>query len=484
MATKRSDKAKRRAKRKQQAAPLTREQQVERIASQFAGWRGEPLTDDESDIISTIFDLQHNYLDERLSPRAWTPEDYLYVVTEVLPGKVLADDEYFASLGKLAGPFGRFLAERSREPWEPEALEAASRRLDDFARDVTDPAYRSGRHSMGARVSALAMEEGVDFTDPAAVQAFNERFNAMPYEWRKAATDPGPLAKPMVEFGDDTTAYDDAPEVSDEEVAQTIMQVVGLPDVQLDTPRFSRGSASALDLVAVRRAVSLWDWVATGPDGLRQATSTLAIRPRDLAEVLQAVGIEWDGPKPPSRMTQIPELALLWDLSLAMQLIEPTTRHRVGAIDLPELADMADVLAGRRPEGPRDQIAAATLVDSFIVTTFGSMVEQLARAAPSESDGQLLAEYAPTVLTQLLQTLSHHRELKTDLDPFVQSAPPVIYGLAAIVLTMIDELGMMGLLHRRKARHYEVDPAFGVALDILHDIELHRYLNELDSDPS
>ena len=42
---------------------------------------------------------------------------------------------------------------------------------------------------MVGRVLRLAVDEGIDISDPIAVSGFTQRFNEMPFEWRQRVTD-------------------------------------------------------------------------------------------------------------------------------------------------------------------------------------------------------------------------------------------------------------------------------------------------------
>jgi hypothetical protein len=167
----------------------------DRMTEDFATWLdGQDLADVEPDVAGTCLQFKLDYLDGRLVH--WTRADVAEVMLELFPRKVMADDEYFATVPPSMRAFVRYLDERGLLQGDASSLldDTIIALVPDFEEALDDPA----NWGMGKRL--MSSMGGLDVDDPATLDDMMERFNALPFEERDAILGglPGPAPEPIL----------------------------------------------------------------------------------------------------------------------------------------------------------------------------------------------------------------------------------------------------------------------------------------------
>jgi hypothetical protein len=245
---------------------------IDRVLDAFAHWLGERAAGAVRDSVAlhavrSACEFKGLYFEP--NPADWPADVTAEVVGGLMPAKMIGvDSEFIESVIPAMQTYFDYLVLTGR--WkrhnDERATRAALTRLGDLAPRFGDP----GRQSMAGRVMQLAVDEGIDISDPAAISEFMQRFNEMPFEWRKRATDGtgGPL------FDDDELAgFDEFDEPDDDDLDGPIDPVqrdleVGISAaltrlVPLVNVRPDQGAA-----VSVPAADEEWAALAAGPGEL------------------------------------------------------------------------------------------------------------------------------------------------------------------------------------------------------------------------
>jgi hypothetical protein len=173
---------------------------------------------------------------------------------------------------------------------------------------------------MAGRVLQLAADEGVDFSDPTALDKFMDRFNQMPLEWRQRATD-GPDA--AYDDTDGDGSLDPVGDGRDVGIATALGTLAPLVSVHLDqgasvtVPAADEEWAALAATTLCRRVLELAEWVGPG----RAVTGTGAMRLDDL----RAWCDRWDLPAGFTRarsMWDVAAIALPWRIGIDCDLID------------------------------------------------------------------------------------------------------------------------------------------------------------------
>jgi hypothetical protein len=164
--------------------------EAEEVADDFARWLGDKasgLTDDEislarQDVLFALEFRAHHL--GTVAQGAWTDEELDAFLLSFVPRKMMTSEEDRARMPASLAEMFAFLGERGDVI--PPAAEKLARRAaalsGTFARRAGDPT-RQG--PSGALVAAMAAE-GVDLSDPDAMQTWIAGFNARPFEERDA----------------------------------------------------------------------------------------------------------------------------------------------------------------------------------------------------------------------------------------------------------------------------------------------------------
>jgi hypothetical protein len=327
-------------RRERQSAPETPQAMRERVLGAFWHWlvKNEPSNrdplapalDDILDVVHTACELKASMLDEP-NPADWSPLLTRTVIGEVFPAKTVGVTErYAAMIAPAMLLYVDFLVDTGR--WKSHNDVLRSRQVllglaDELPARFGDPS----RETMASRLFGLALEEGIDLTDPAALSAFMERFNDMPYEWRKRLTDgPGLQAEPPFPVPNPPTQESGA--LREEAQRAITLGLSGLQRsageiVRVRVPAAAEEAAALRDMEFIRRIGAMVEWVGAG----RPVTQTGAMRRTDTVEWMRRVGLRVrDENKPPS-MWEIRDLGQPWSIAIETGMLEVTsTKVRPG----------------------------------------------------------------------------------------------------------------------------------------------------------
>jgi len=322
--------------------PETAEQMLDRVLGAFDRWQGEREPDPKrylevTDIVRTACELKSSYLGES-NPAEWNPEIAVEVVGQVIPRKVVdVDEDYARSLVPAMQTFVEFLVVTGR--WKPHNDASATRTaLSALEPELPGRFNDPDRLTMAGRIMQVALDEGVDIAEPGALDGFMQRFNDMPYEWRKRLTDaPGMPGWPDdLGFGgpddnpdDELWDYDGEPGLFD---GPDVLEILGAASatgiaaigfaaqesvpITVPDPRSELSALLATPLLT--RMTSLTEWVRPG----RKITSTGAMRRADTAEWVHRFGVASGDGVTPNSMWDWPELAVPWSIAAACGLID------------------------------------------------------------------------------------------------------------------------------------------------------------------
>ena len=363
-----------------EGGPETAEQMLDRVLGAFDRWLAGRESDRQrhtevTEIVRTACELKSSYLGES-NPADWSPQTTVEVLGRVFPRKVVGvDDSYVSALVPAMLTYVEFLVLTGR--WKPQNDASATRSAltaldDDLPGRFNDP----DRLSMAGRLMQLATDEGVDITEPDALEGFMERFNDMPYEWRKRLTDgPGMLPDFPEDLGFDDPGLwqeplgdDDAPGAFDNpDVTEHLRAAIATgtaaigfvahESVLITVPDARSELATILGTPLLTRLSALVEWVRPG----RKITSTGAMRRSDTAEWARRFGILGATDSTPASMWDWPELAAPWSIAGALGMIDiSTTKARPGPnSDIFRTADLPAQITCARD-------AVDMLIDSLI----------------------------------------------------------------------------------------------------------------------
>ena len=184
---------------------------------------------------------------------------------------------------------------------------------------------------MASRLFGLALEEGVDPSDPAALSDFMERFNDMPYEWRKQLTDGPDLTE-----GRPVTATSEPSEPPDlfQEACERAISL-GLSGLQLHAgemvrvivPAAAEEATALREMEFVQRMRAMVEWVGAG----RPVTQTGAMRRNDTVEWMRRYGLRVTDETKPASMWDIRDIGQPWAIAIETGMLELTsTKVRPG----------------------------------------------------------------------------------------------------------------------------------------------------------
>lgn len=249
--------------------------------------------------IATYEDVAHTAVDMKVNrlgdprPAHWDAQLLDTVVGQLMPSKVLADEDYAAATVPAMRAYLTFLEETGRWVGDEGTRRDAFRTLDQLEPTMVQRFSGIENKSMGARVLSLAVDEGVDIGDQDQLAAFMDRFNSMPQEWREQATG-----------GPDSMAPGN--------------EQTGLPLDVLVTPEQQEADA-LLGLPLSQRLTQLIEWVGSS----RQTTGTGALRLKDIPEVAERLGTEVPD-FPVQSMWQLDDLSDLWIAAIQTGILERT----------------------------------------------------------------------------------------------------------------------------------------------------------------
>jgi hypothetical protein len=239
----------------------------------------------EPDVVETLTEFKRDFLGDAQAGR-WRAGDLTAVLLDLVPAKVSADDAWYDSVVPTMQAFIRFahsegLLHRGSAP-SSALLDELTDIEGDFADAVRDPSR------FGLAKAVMSAIGDVDLTDPGAIQAAMEQFNALPEEERRAITDPameralgGGDARPDGPFGGFTSHI---PGLDDDEDLDEDDGPPQLPMVRL---------APVGELVEAARSCVAWQQVQTLTDWLgesRRITAKGVLRLPDARSACRRMG--------------------------------------------------------------------------------------------------------------------------------------------------------------------------------------------------
>lgn len=258
------------------------------------------LNPDDSWLIGAALDLKRDYIGST-DPRLWDEDDVTFLLTRLVPSKVLLEEVDRQVLPEVFEDFLHFMADTGRwlpESFPPDEIGAIMGRLrGPLERSLADTSQRS----LGGNIAAFAQAQGVDFADQAAVQRFFEQYNSMSIEDRTSISDGHGLHGGETGTGqhltlvpdpsdDDGDLYPEFDDVDYEEIWPTYLggpeDLVELMDQQRRDRDFAADAAD-LNTLLFQRADHILKWLGDG----RKITSTAALRPADTLELMAELGL-------------------------------------------------------------------------------------------------------------------------------------------------------------------------------------------------
>lgn len=163
------------------------------ILAEFVAWAEgrHPEVQVEPDVVETILEFKASYFDST-DPASWRAGEMTEILVDIVPRKVIADQEWTDALIRTVPLFVEFLADQKR-PYAIRRLRAEVKdALPLFAEAVSDPE----RWDVGKRLLTAMDAEGVP--DQAALDELTARFNALPIEERDRILGAAPPPEPPV----------------------------------------------------------------------------------------------------------------------------------------------------------------------------------------------------------------------------------------------------------------------------------------------
>jgi len=466
--------------------PETAEHMIDRVLGAFDRWLAQREPDpqrfgDTAGIVRIACDMKSDYLGEP-NPADWSPATAAEVVGQVIPRKVVGvDDRYIATLVPAMLTYVEFLVVTGR--WKPhndaDATRAALSALgDDLQGRFTDP----DRLSMAGRLMQLAVDEGIDITEAGALDGFMQRYNEMPYEWRKRLTDGSGMLPHLPDNPrfDDPGLWDeesDNQESDDDEIGG--LGAFGAEDILADlratidagiaaigfevdkplritVPDARSELAALLGTPLLTRITALAQWTRPG----RKVTSTGAMRRGDTAEWARRFGVVRTDGAAPNSMWDWPELAAPWSIAEALGMIDisSTMAHPGPNSDILATGDLTvQILCAREAfdsllDGLVDAGSALPWIDDTVVGLLLAVLASLCR--PDGADLSLLRSLAISVPHR--ESADPAEELPLDFPEDLSEAISRI--VFTLVLGIVDQLREWGFVSTADGRTY-VPPA-------------------------
>jgi len=159
------------------------------LKRRFVAWADDKGLKVDRDGPEGLLHYKWAYVDGHLT--RWRRRDLYEIYLELYPAKVMAEADELDEILAESKSFITFLAETDLLDEESESPEMLCDFLDEIAPEFREHMADSSRYSFGKRLWTEAASEGVSPGDPAAVEAFMERFNSRPRAERDAILGPG-----------------------------------------------------------------------------------------------------------------------------------------------------------------------------------------------------------------------------------------------------------------------------------------------------
>lgn len=127
--------------------------------------------DDAESIITGFSEMMYNYF--LMIPVNWNARRAVECLTEIMPAKVMADDEYFMSVEPVMTAFMKFCADKGYVADGNNIV----RRLHGITDRIMDEAQDEDHWGVGKSLLKEAESKGVDFTDKNQLESFIKEYN-------------------------------------------------------------------------------------------------------------------------------------------------------------------------------------------------------------------------------------------------------------------------------------------------------------------
>jgi hypothetical protein len=154
------------------------------LKRRFAAWADGKGLEVDRDGPEGLLHYKWAYVDQHLT--RWRRRDLYEIYLELYPAKVMAEADELDEILAETKTFITFLAETELLDEESESPGMLCDFLDEIAPEFREYMADTSRYSFGKRLWSEAASEGVSPGDPAAVEAFMERFNSRPRAERDA----------------------------------------------------------------------------------------------------------------------------------------------------------------------------------------------------------------------------------------------------------------------------------------------------------
>lgn len=296
---------------------------IDDLVAAYESWARQADAFFDPDIVGMLLEYRSDYVDKNLT--RWGSGDLVSLLLGIFPRKVLLDDDEIGDVVPAVRTFVEFLAATGRLSKSSDPLDHLREDLDEIEGAFEEAMADPGAFGIAKQVALAMGTDGVDVSDPAAVQSWVEAFNARPEAERRA------LISPPVSLPSRLNLPADIP-----------LPMVAVPPAD--------------DLARALRAAPLWQrlvafvgWVGPG----RKLTDSGRIKLRDVPELVEVLGLKPlpAGQKPRSS-SDLPELEWTCTLAGAALLVEDTGRDLVttelgrtlGEAPLESLASVLDGL--------------------------------------------------------------------------------------------------------------------------------------------
>src|SRR3954468_17471271 len=296
------------------------------VVDAFADWaRKRPGI--EPDVVTTLVDLKANYLDDP-QPTRWRSGDLGELLLDLVPRKVSADDEWYASVVPTTRAFLTRLHSNGQLHRASAPLSSLLAELDDVAAEFLDAVHDSSRFGMAKSVlGAVGLGDG-DLPGPGELEEAMARFNALPFEQWEAG-----LAGYLPDEEDDQD--DDEDDDGQGELPAELPAVRLAPVHEL--------AAAARASITMRALEQLDQWLDAG----RAVTATGALTLKEARSLLEALG--WDDADRDNRAVRsahdIPRLRDLWLLAREAGVVDVQRTRAYAGPARPALQALKEVSA-------------------------------------------------------------------------------------------------------------------------------------------
>ena len=421
---------------KTSGAPETAEQMRDRVLGAYDRWLATKNMPVENtaifiEVAHTACEFKDNFLGDP-NPADWPPGMFTELIGEVFPAKTVGvDQKYARSIIPAMLSYLDFLLQTGRWKLHNDA-EGSRRELLALRNSLPDRFGDPSRMSMSGRLINLALEEGIDPSDTAAMSGFIERFNQMPIDWRRKMTDgPQPVTADLGQL-----PLDEVPDP----LRAGVERATALLRAGFDTSAVVRvtvpvgaAEAEALELMPVVGTMrALVEWVGSG----RTVTKTGAMRRVDIAEWMDRLGISGSPFMETQSMWDVREIALPWSAAIESGMLELTpTKVKPG----PRIAvfESGDHAA---------QVEFGREVVSLLVR------HALGPAGVGDAFGQAIVRVMLPILAMCCRTegqdLAYLMEIADEMENPDRAQPPDMPTLmiSSLVLTQLRVLADLGIL--------------------------------------